>query len=676
MAFDFQATSTTGSESSNASLEGGNPTTMGKPSVFYRLRDLFISDDNVRKNGEPPRIPEMMAMIDAQGLMQALHVTPEKDAEGNRTGRAGVEAGGRRYRALMLRVTKSKGSLDDLIECKEVESGDAVEVSMIENISQAAMHPADEFKGYKAMKDQGRSVDAIAQTFGVPKKHVLRRLRLASVAPALMDLFCKGVMDLDQVTAFASIEDHDRQVATWNTLPPYSRNAANIKRKLSEFSVAVNDPRVKVIGLQNYLKMGGGTDVDLFNNNGADAKTLSDVGLVEWMLGEALEKQVAEVLAEGWQWVESYSEYGRDEERRFVQLPKAYKPETKEQAKQRQTLEAQHSELEEKLEAMEEDEDSTWEQQRAVENQLEALDAQIEALKEARVDPDAFDKTSSGAVVAFRGEAGIVVLRGLVLRTAAASTSGGAGGGDSFSPAKAPKPEFPEKLMLNLTSHRTAAIQASMLSNQAVSLAAMANTLALSMFDYTSLDSPLKVSLRECDGDLKRNSDSMEGSRAALQIAAATEAWEAKLPENRASWFAWFLAQPQAVVLDFIVYAAALSTNAIHSTATPNAATDELADALALDMTQWWEAGPATYFGLVPKSKLAAIVRETSTEDAALALEKMKKDDAVAQAVTHTAGKAWLPVPLRSPAMRLAVAAASTEADQEYSAGGEDGAGE
>lgn len=675
MSFDFQATSTTGSESSNASMEGANPTTMGKPSVFYRLRDLFISDNNVRKNGEPPRIPEMMALIDAQGLMQALHVTPEKDAEGNRTGRGGVEAGGRRYRALMLRVTKGKGSLDDLIECKEVEPGEAVEVSMIENISQAAMHPADEFKGYKKMKDEGRSVDAIAHTFGVPKKHVLRRLRLASVAPALMDLFCKGSMDLDQVTALASVEDQERQVATWNALSPHSRSAGNIKRKLSEFSVAVDDPRVKVIGLQNYLKLGGGTDVDLFSTNGADAKTLSDVGLVEWMLGEALEKQVAEVLEEGWQWVESFSDYGHDEQRRFVQLPKVYKPETKAQAAQRTALEGKHSELEDKLEAMEDDGDSTWQQQQAVENELEALDSQIEALKEARVDPDAFDKTTSGAVVAFRGEAGIVVLRGLVLRTAAVSTSGGTSGG-SFVQAKAPKPEFPEKLMLNLTSHRTAAVQASMLGNQAVSLAAMANTLALSMFDYTSVDSPLKINLRECDGDLKRNSDTMEGSRAALQIAAATEAWEAKLPKNRATWFAWFLAQPQAVVLDFIVYAAALSTNAMHSIATPDAAADELADALALDMTQWWEAGPATYFDLVPKSKLAAIVRETSTEEAAQALEKMKKDDAVAQAVAHTTGKAWLPMPLRPTAARPVAAVATPGADQDYKADEEDGTGE
>lgn len=651
---------TTANQPSNADTDF-NAKKMGKPSVFYRLGDLFITDDNVRKNGEPPRIPEMMAMIDAQGLLNPLHVTPELDGQGNPTGRGGVEAGGRRYRALMLRVTKGRGSLDDLIECKEVQPGQAVEVSMIENISQATMHPADEFKGFQKMRDEGRSVDAIAHTFGVAKKHVLRRLRLASVAPALMDLFCKGSIDLDQVTALASVEDQERQLSTWNALSPHSRSASNIKRKLSEFSVSVNDPRVKLIGLHNYLKLGGATDVDLFSTSSADAKTLSNVGLVEWMLEEALQKQVAELLAGGWQWVESFSEYGHAEERRYQQLPKVYAKETKEQAAQRKTLEAKHSELEDKLEAMDDDTDSTWDQQQSVENEMEVLEAKIEALKESRVDADGFDKTTSGAVVAFRGEAGIVVLRGLVLRSASTVTSDGGSVGGGFVQPKAPKPEFAEKLMLNLTSHRTAAMQASMLGNQAVSLAAMANTLALRMFDYTSVDSPLKISLRECDGDLKRNSDTVEGSRAALQIAAATEAWEAKLPENRATWFVWFLAQPQPVVLDFIVYASALSTNALHSLVTPAAGADALAEALGLDMAQWWEATPATYFDLVPKSKLAAIVRETSTEEAAQALEKMKKDDAVVQAVTHTAGKAWLPMPLR----RAAAQPVAADADQD-----------
>lgn len=651
---------TTANQPSNANTADTKAKTMSKPSVFYRLGDLFISSKNARTKVIPADIKKLAVQIDAQGVMNPLQVTPETDVGGKPTGRAGINAGGQRYRALMLRVSEGKGSLDDLIECKEGEDDEAVEVSMIENLGRVAMHPADEFAGYQKMKDEGRSIDAIASKFGVPKKHVLQRLRLASVAPVLMDLFRDGSMDIDQVTALASVDDQERQLTTWNALAPHSRSASNIKRKLSEFSVEVNDPRVKVIGLQNYLKLGGATDVDLFSTSSADAKTLSDVGLVEWMLEEALQKQVAEVLAEGWQRVESFSEYGHIEERRFVQLPKVYAKETKEQAAQRKTLEAKRSELEDKLEAMEEDEDSTWEQQRKVENEMEALESKIEALMETRVDVDAFDKTTSGAVVTFQGEAGIVVLRGLVLRGAASATNSGGSVGGGFVRPKAPKPEFPERLMLNLTSHLTAAMQASMFGNQAVSLAAMANTLALSVFDYTSVDSPLKINLRECNGDLKRNSDTMEASRAALQIVAVTEEWEAKLPEDRSTWFSWFLAQPQAVVLDFLVYAAAVSTNAMHSVATVDAGADALAEALGLNMAQWWAATPATYFDLVPKSKLAAIVRETSSEEAAQALEKMKKDDAVAHAVTHTAGKAWLPTPLRRAAAQPVVA----DADQ------------
>ena len=43
------------------------------------------------------------------------------------------------------------------------------------------------------------------------------------------------------------------------------------------------------------------------------------------------------------------------------------------------------------------------------------------------------------------------------------------------------RPDVPEKLMLNLSSHRTAAIQALMLGNQPVTLAALAHRMAAAM---------------------------------------------------------------------------------------------------------------------------------------------------------------------------------------------------
>ncbi len=72
-----------------------------------------------------------------------------------------------------------------------------------------------------------------------------------------------------------------------------------------------------------------------------------------------------------------------------------------------------------------------------------------------------------------------------------------------------------------------------------------------------------------------------------------------------------------------------------------------LANALSLDMADWWEATPETYFDLVSKTRLMAVVTETSGEKLAAEIGKMKKGDAVLHAVEHAQGRRWLPQPLR-----------------------------
>lgn len=92
-----------------------------------------------------------------------------------------------------------------------IEATNASTVSLIENISQEAMHPADEFAAFQTLANEGKTVESIAGSFGVTVVHVQRRLRLANVAPVLLDLYRQNEMTLDQVTALASIDDQARQ---------------------------------------------------------------------------------------------------------------------------------------------------------------------------------------------------------------------------------------------------------------------------------------------------------------------------------------------------------------------------------------------------------------------------------------------------------------------------------
>ncbi len=158
-------------------------------SVYIRLSKLYLSEDNARKTPPTQRgIKELAAMIEAQGQLSALQVTQEV-IDGQATGRHGVEAGGRRMRALQWLASQGKIEADPMIECKLIANGRANEVSLTENVSQESMHPADEFDAYRVMADEGQATAAIARKFGVPELHVLRRLKLANVAPELLKLY-------------------------------------------------------------------------------------------------------------------------------------------------------------------------------------------------------------------------------------------------------------------------------------------------------------------------------------------------------------------------------------------------------------------------------------------------------------------------------------------------------
>src|SRR3546814_8501784 len=61
------------------------------------------------------------------------------------------------------------------------------EVSLVENMERAPLHPLDRFRAFQAMRDKGMTEEAIAAAFFVSVTVVKQRLRLTSVSPALLE---------------------------------------------------------------------------------------------------------------------------------------------------------------------------------------------------------------------------------------------------------------------------------------------------------------------------------------------------------------------------------------------------------------------------------------------------------------------------------------------------------
>ena len=116
------------------------------PPISIPLDKLDLHDGNVRHLEADASIASLAADIEARGLLQSLSVRAILNEAGEETGEYGVQAGGRRLRALQLLVKQKKLAKDAPVPCI-VRTGGFVEAdSHAENVERQALHPLDQFR--------------------------------------------------------------------------------------------------------------------------------------------------------------------------------------------------------------------------------------------------------------------------------------------------------------------------------------------------------------------------------------------------------------------------------------------------------------------------------------------------------------------------------------------------
>jgi ParB family chromosome partitioning protein len=173
--------------------------------VFIPLNKLKKSPRNARKTPHSEAIIEAYAAsIAAKGILQNLVVEPEFDGEGADTGFYFVSIGEGRRLAQLLRVKRKQIKKTEPIRCVVDTVNDAHEISLDENITREAMHPADQFEAFRELhEERGWGAEEIAARFGITAHVVRQRLRLGAVSPKLMQVYRDGDLTLDQLMAFA-----------------------------------------------------------------------------------------------------------------------------------------------------------------------------------------------------------------------------------------------------------------------------------------------------------------------------------------------------------------------------------------------------------------------------------------------------------------------------------------
>lgn len=614
---------------------------------FVPLNKLDADPKNVRKNYSKEGIKELAATIRADGYRLLQNIIVRK---GEKRGRFFVTAGGRRLAALTQLAEAGEIAKDYPVECKERGGEDATEISLIENTSREPMPPIAEYEAFRTMADEGRSVEQIAARFGTTETFVRRRLALARVAPGLLDLFRNEEMSFQQLSAFTVSDDHERQLEVWNSLPSWNRDSRSIKAALQAEAVSANDKRIRFLGgIEVYEGAGGAVKRDLFDEqNGGYAL---DVALVEKLVAARLDIEAEKLRSEGWSWVECVSAFPADAHRMPRLYPKAV-PLTGEQQAEFEKLQTEYDELAELIEAGAADE--------SAEQRVAAVEARLAELADAEEAYDAADMARAGCYVLLDYYGTLSIERGFVRAEqldgeepqAEGGETGrdGEGDGGTLRQDKAqPEPAFTLSAVLKqeLTAQKTAAIRAELAHNPDVALATVVHALLVSVFNPFGSSEETCLEIKLTSENLENSIKNPEACKGIAALDDLKENYGHVLPGNPRDLWDWCLEQPNATLLDLLAYAAARSVNAVafghYERKRQREHADRLAQALKLDMTQWFEPTAENYFGRISKSGMQEAITEAKGAEYAAGISGMKKADAAAYAERQIDGTGWLP---------------------------------
>jgi ParB family chromosome partitioning protein len=639
---------------------------------------LVLSQSNVRYIKAGLSIDELAEDIARRGLLQSLNVRPVLDVDGAETGMFEIPAGGRRFRALELLVKQKRLSKTALIPCVVRDPAVAVlpeEDSLAENVHRIALHPLDQFRAFKTLRDNGASDGEIAARFFVTPAVVKQRLRLASVSEKLLDIYAEDGMALEQLMAFTVTTDQARQEQVWEALQQsYNKEPYLIRRQLTESGVRATDRRARFVGLESYEVAGGVLLRDLFEDDGGG--WLRDIGLLDRLATEKLTAEAQKVAAEGWKWIEVAIDFRYGHANHLRGLHGAPDELSAQEQVTFDALTAEYAKLESDYEGADELPDDVDARLGEIETALTAFDN-----RPVRYDPAAVAR--AGVFVSIDADGTLRVDRGYVQPQDEPSpdTNGAVplsnGAEPSASPSQASvitvaaveaqeegeddsvRP-LPERLVSELTAHRTLALRDAVANNPQVALTALLQKLCLDTFQHSAPGACLEASVRHVFFPVQATD--LKDSPSAKAVADRHEAWKAELPKDDAELWDWLTTLDDTRRAALLAHCVSFGVNALyekedryggsgvsaHGVQQRLAQADRLARAVGLDMVAaGWRPTVDNYLGRVTKPRILEAVREAKGDHAAQLLDHLKKAEMAQEAERLLDGTGWLPEPLR-----------------------------
>jgi ParB family chromosome partitioning protein len=219
---------------------------------------------------------------------------------------------------------------------------------------------------------------------------------------------------------------------------------------------------------------------------------------------------------------------------------------------------------------------------------------------------------------------------------------------------------LPERLVGELTAHRTLALRDAVANSPQVALTMLLHKLCLDTFQRSAPGTCLEASVRHVFFPVQ--AADLKDSPSAKAVTERHEAWKAELPKDDHALWDWLSTLDESRRVALLAHCVSFGVNALyekgdryggagipaHGVQQRIARADRLARAVGLDMVDaGWRPTVDNYLGRVTKPRILEAVREAKGEQAVQLIDHLKKPEMAKEAERLLDATGWLPEPLR-----------------------------
>ncbi|CND13940.1 putative DNA-binding protein [Yersinia intermedia] len=571
--------------------------------------------------------------IKGVGILQNLIVIALPD------GLLGVVGGGGRKKATALLVAEGLIDADQpFVPVKVVPRELAVAASMTENGQRKSMHPAEQIIGFRTLSEEGNTPTQIGGLLGYGARHVQRMLKLAGLAPTILDSLARDDLSTEHCHVLALEDSHERQL---QVLEMATERSYNGKPQLNDIRNLITASDVRIADSRKFAFVGASAFAD--GQIRRDLFSEDNDGYVDRVLLETHVTNKLEMIAhalqdcEGWAWClhreSAVSHWGVDAQQ-YVFLPEPTPLFTDAERARTEALTA----------ALEQTE--THDDEYDIQQQIEDLDAAVVIRSWT-----AEQKAQAGVVVSFeRGE--VCIHRGVMVRQHDDAQTEAENTVTTYEQPPEPADEISLPLLTKMSAERTLAVQATLMQQREKAVALLTWTLCLNVFSSCTYSKPAKISLTCEHYSLTTNAPEGKNGQAYTAMMQEKDRLSVLLPEGWARDFTTFFTLNGEMLLSLLGFCVACSIDGTQTREygrTSKSPLDKLEVALGFHLRDWWQPGSDNFFSHMKKPQIVAALNEAGLTGAASDAEKMKKGDAADLAETMMARTRWLPVWMKAP---------------------------